>query len=570
MVVGPLHDPDVSRQLCRDVRGDPAGYRDVDVVVTAPEPSGITIGVGAVQRPPLHGDVVTAVEKVPGVARAAAEVTIPLSTDDGSPVSAHSWGVMALQDNVLVTGTTPERDADVVLDTNLNYGMGDRLVLRHGAVATTYTVVGLVDRPTAAHRPADVYLSSGAAAALRPQDDEQVTAIGVVVDQGESAPEVAHRISDRVADVTAFTGHARGDAEFADSSSGAAGLLTVASSFFGTASVIVVFIVASTLSLSIRQRRAQFALLRAIGATPAQLRAGIVRELLLVSAVAAPLGAVPGIFAALLLKPTLVASAIMPADFDLVLSPLPAVAACTAIIGVSLLAALIGARRPARVAPADALREAAVEQPAIGRVRSTAAIISGVAGLAAAFTPVFIPGVLGGATAAMSAILLICAVALAGPPIVVWLLDRSAPLLGMSKNAAVRLAAANSRGFSRRLTAAIVPLALALSFGVVQSFVNSTIAQAAQTQLQDGIRADLVLVAPAGIAPSLTAQVDATPGVSATAPLFSATASIATDSAEDNPFGSEPIWESTPCARCLRTSRRRCSIWTSPRGTSAA
>lgn len=525
---------------------EPQRFRYVDVVVTAPEPSGITIGVGAVQRPPLDGDVVSAVEAVPGVSRAAAEVTIPLSTDDGSLVSAHTWGLIALRDDALVSGTTPDHAGDVVLDTSLDYGVGDQVVLLHGAVPTTYTVVGLVDRPEPSHRPFDVYLSNGDVAGLRPQGNEQVTAIGVLVDQGVSSPEVADRISDQVADVATFTGEAKGDAEFPDSSAGAAGLLTVAGSFFGTASVIVVFIVASTLALSIRQRRAQFALLRAIGATPAQLRAGIVRELLLVSAIAAPLGAVPGLFAALLLKPTLVSSGIMPADFDLVLSPFPAVAACLAIITVSVLAALIAARRPARVAPADALREAAVEEPTIGRVRSIAAIVTGVAGLAAAFTPIFIPGVIGGATAAMSAILLICAVALAGPPIVVWLLDRSAPLLGRSKAAAVRLAAANSRGFSRRLTAAIVPLALALSFGVVQSFVNSTIATAAQTQLQDGIRADIVVTAPAGIAPSLTAEVEATPGVRAAAPLFAATASIVTDSAQDNPFGSEPIRESSP------------------------
>ncbi len=56
--------------------------------------------------------------------------------------------------------------------------------------------------------------------------------------------------------------------------------------------MVVVLVVAATVSLALRGRRRELALLRAVGATRAQARALIGAEVLLVGMVAAPLGAV--------------------------------------------------------------------------------------------------------------------------------------------------------------------------------------------------------------------------------------------------------------------------------------
>ncbi|WP_345741915.1 FtsX-like permease family protein [Serinicoccus marinus] len=54
-------------------------------------------------------------------------------------------------------------------------------------------------------------------------------------------------------------------------------LTILASSFAGTALVVVLVVVVTTVSLALRQRRPEFALLRAVGATRAQVRGIIAR-----------------------------------------------------------------------------------------------------------------------------------------------------------------------------------------------------------------------------------------------------------------------------------------------------
>lgn len=71
-------------------------------------------------------------------------------------------------------------------------------------------------------------------------------------------------------------------------------LVTMASVVGGWAAVIVVFAVASTMQLAVRQRSEEFALLRTIGTTSKQLRRIVTGEALLVTGVAAVAALVPG------------------------------------------------------------------------------------------------------------------------------------------------------------------------------------------------------------------------------------------------------------------------------------
>jgi predicted lysophospholipase L1 biosynthesis ABC-type transport system permease subunit len=71
-------------------------------------------------------------------------------------------------------------------------------------------------------------------------------------------------------------------------------LVTMAGVVGGWAVVIVIFAVASTMQLAVRQRSEEFALLRTIGSTPKQIRRMVSGESLLVSGVAAVAALVPG------------------------------------------------------------------------------------------------------------------------------------------------------------------------------------------------------------------------------------------------------------------------------------
>lgn len=314
----------------------------------------------------------------------------------------------------------------------------------------------------------------------------------------------------------------RGDA------SGDGLLLLLAGSFAGTVLVVVVMVVVATVSLALRGRRRELALLRALGATPAQLRGQVGVEVLLVGLVSVPVGAVVGALLARLLTPLLRDAGLLSPGDALSLSPLPVIGAAALVLPVAWVAARLATRETLRMSPSQAVRESTVEVRTVGAVRRGAALVVGLGGLAAAFSPLVVPGTVGGASAVTSAFLLVGAAALAGPLLVTRILAHDVPG-GASSGAAGRLAVGNLRGFSHRLSVVVVPLALALTAGTAQTTVDRTLTEAGTTQLRDGLRADLVASGAAGLTPATVRSVAALPGVTGTTALAAAPARVLTD-----------------------------------------
>jgi len=290
-------------------------------------------------------------------------------------------------------------------------------------------------------------------------------------------------------------------------------LTSLAGSFAGTAILVVVLVVASTFGSALRQRHAQFALLRAVGATAGQVRAMITAEVAIVFALAAPLGAIPGLWAASLLTPVLISGGVVPAGFALTVSPLPVLGALLLLFPTALLAARLAARKVTQVSPTAAVSGSATETSHLSLVRRILAVALLVSGLVVAAIPFFVPGTMGSAAGATSAFLLISAAALAGPAIVGFTVRRASRATRSSRFASLMLAVVNTRGFSRRLTAAIIPLALFLALGTVQTGVNGSVTEAAGLQLREGIVADVVVTSPEGVTADQVAAIAPSPGV---------------------------------------------------------
>jgi putative ABC transport system permease protein len=319
-------------------------------------------------------------------------------------------------------------------------------------------------------------------------------------------------------------------------------LVTLASSFAGTALVLVVLVVAATTTLALRRRRREFALLAAVGATPGQVRRAISIEVLMISAVAAPLGALPGLLLARGLDPALRRSGVVPEDFVSTLSPLPVLAAVLVVVPTALVASRLAARETVRVPPTAAIRDSATESAPIGTVRRVSAVLTAGAGLSAAFTPLFLPGVAGSALAASSAFLLIGSAALAGPLLVEWTFGRTARMGARAAGAPTRLALGNLRGFSRRLTTVVVPLALLLSVGTTQTTVDRVVRDGATAQLRASIGADVVATSERGLTPRQVSALRDVPGVSEVVPLADVAAQVRTD---DEDLPDSLVWEAT-------------------------
>ncbi len=303
----------------------------------------------------------------------------------------------------------------------------------------------------------------------------------------------------------------------------------LAGSFAGIVVMITVFIVASVFSGALRQRRGEFALLRAVGATARQVRATVTAEALAILLVAGPVGAGVGILVAPRLVPLLRSGAALPAGFILPFSPISILAALLVLLPTALLAARTAARGVLRVSPTVAVRESTVDAPTISRGRLRTAAVLGVVGMVAALTPFVVPGVIGSATGATSAILLIIAAGLAGPALVRRVATRGMASVGSRAGAGRVLAFANARGFSRRLSAAVIPLALLVALGSVQSGVNTGIVRATANELRAGAQADLIVLSPSGMTPSQAATIAALPGVTATAATGHLAGAVRTD-----------------------------------------
>lgn len=322
-------------------------------------------------------------------------------------------------------------------------------------------------------------------------------------------------------------------------------LVTLASSFAGTIVLITVFIVANVFSAALRPRRREFALMRAVGATPAQVRATVTAEAIVLLLVAAPIGAAIGSVLAPLLTPILISGGVAPTRFDLPFSPMSLLVTVAVLAPTGVLAARLTMRAAAQVSPTTAVKDSVIDQTEISRGRLLTAAGIALAGLLAAGTSFLSPGTIGAAGGASSAILLIIAAALAGPALVRWAALRGAALMGTSQGAGRTLAFANARGYSRRLSAAIVPLALLVALGTVQSGADTAVTTATADELRDGIRTDLIALSPAGITSEQAAAVAELPGVKAVTATEHLTASVRTDPPDDMPVMDRLAWEPT-------------------------
>jgi putative ABC transport system permease protein len=503
----------------------PQRYAGADVVVAAnqaiPVPEDVDLPLA--ERVRLPAGVVDEVRAVPGVESAVGDLTVPASLED-VPVLAHDWAAATVTPYTLVDGTEPRAADEVVLDIDLarrtGAGPGDDATLAVGGVPAVYTVTGVASAAGMTFSSPHAFVSTEQMSRLagREEIDTVVVTAAVGVDPGRLARSIEAAVSR--ADVRGLTGDDRGNAEFLDVARARTDLVVLASSLAGTALLIAMFVVASTLGLSIHQRRREFALLRAVAATPRQIQRLIAAEIRLVAGTAALAGVLPGLAVAHLLRAAFAGSGLLPADYSLAVSPAPAVVAVLLSLGCARAAALVAAHRHARLSPLEALGEAAVEPGDLPRGRVAAGWALAVLGVASSLLPTVLPGMAAVAGAAGSAMFLVIAVALLGPRLFGSILARAARPLARRSRISGHLAAANAQANSRRLAAAVTPLVLAIVFVSVQVFSQTTIGAAAGRQSGDGVVADRVITAPAGgIDPAVAEAVGSVDGVGTVAPV---------------------------------------------------
>ncbi|MFI8432869.1 FtsX-like permease family protein [Streptomyces sp. NPDC079020] len=455
----------------------------------------------------LPASLVKKAAAAPGAAAAIGDLTFPVH-QDRTPLTAHGWGSTAFTGTELVTGDAPE-SGEVVIGTGIEGRIGDTLTLDTPAGAHEFRVSGTTGTAATlwfADRQADAV--SG--------HPGKVDAIAVLAAPGTTPDALADEVGRAVGaahSAKVHTGDDRGSVEDPGLAGAEELLVGLGGSFGGVATMVAVFTAAGTVALSVGQRSREFALLRAIGATPRQLRRTIATESLLVAPLAGALGTLPGIALATWWFGRLKDKGAIPEAVRLDVGPLPLGIAVAATVLTALLAGYLAARRPAKTKPGLALAQSAVEGAPFGWIRTPLGILSliggGVfAGIAASQTGD------DAANAALGVVMLfMLAVALLGPLIA----RLCAGVLGLPLRAAGasgELAAANSRANARRLASAITPIVLAMAFSSTLVFMHTSENRAVEHQQRDGITADHIVSAPVGLASDATERAAGTPGVS--------------------------------------------------------
>ncbi|MBZ6255632.1 FtsX-like permease family protein [Streptomyces olivaceus] len=222
----------------------------------------------------------------------------------------------------------------------------------------------------------------------------------------------------------------------------------------GYGTLLVFFAVASTLTVNVRQRDEEIALLRSAGATPAQIRWMVVGEAAAVAVVAALLAVGPAVLGGQALLTGFQDSGQVAKDVDHVFGPVAVAAGFGVTVPASMGAAFLAVRRATRAAAGTAR--------ASGRWRRLggwAALALGTAAVGATFTfDATDPGLM--AAPAYGAILLSVGLAVFSPALLRVLLDRLERPLGTLFGASGLLAVQNMRRRATQLSGVLMPLVL--------------------------------------------------------------------------------------------------------------
>ena len=491
-------------------------YAGATAVVTGDQSVGADNDVPLSERVGVSSSLTGKLAALPGVRAAIPDVAVPAMVGRRS-VEAHAWSSSRLTPYVLTAGRAPVRPGEIV--TGYAGKPGTRVVFSSTDGSHTATVVGSA-RPRHTVSDATIFVTDTEVARLAGHRGT-VDAIGLITGPGFNADRA--RAAARPAVV--LTGRDRGKAESSDSGEAHTRLIAVSASFAGVGIFVALFVVMGTMSLSVQQREQEIALLRAVAATPSQIRRMIAWEATLIALLGSAAGIWFGEKLGYELADGLVRHQIAPPEFSVEAGWLPISAVIGGSVLVALLAVMSAGRRASRVAPTRALAEAAVEPRGLSKGR----VIGGLIAIAGAI-PLFSVAsttrnpATAAATSELTAIFLVTAVGFLGPLVARIVAAPLRPILSAISPVGGFLASSNLGSATRRFSSASTPIILTVAMSSTLLFSTSTIDHAITQERDAGLKPDLVVSSTGpGLAPAALAEVRATAGVGSAVGVTSTT-----------------------------------------------
>lgn len=487
-----------------------------------------------VNRKPVPQSIVTAVRRLAGVALAYGSVGGYAQFVDHHGNAIGSGGNAALGFSFdpnrqlsslrLVQGRAPTTAHDVVMDkataTKYHFAVGDHVRVLLPGRPQTFTITGIVtfgsDDNLAGSTLAGFYLPTAQDLFnLRGHYDT----INVLARRGANNVALQRAIAGVLpAGVEVVSGQAVAS-ELDQTISNALSFISTALLVFAAIALLVgAFTIFNTFSITVGQRTRELALLRVIGAGRRQVFRSVLAEAALTGLIASLLGLGLGVVAALGLKALLKAFGIVLPSAPLVFEVRTPVIAIAVGVGVTVLSAIVPARRAVRVPPVAALGDHSEDRPESLRpmrvVVGVAVAILGltvlIAGLAGAKVGLVGVGALG---VFVATVLLVPAVA---RPLANALGRPVAALLGAPGRLGRRNSTRNPRRTAQTAGALMIGLALVSTIAVL----GSSLSTSAKDNVDSVLRAGYIVGGSNSISTSVAPTVSRLPGVTATTSVY--------------------------------------------------
>ncbi len=488
------------------------------------------------ERRRIPAQLVGELGKLPGVTAAVGDISFPAalvdphgrvvaSSSEDPQVTGHGWSSTKLLAAPRVEGSAPTGAGEVAVDgtTAAAAGIkpGDRVqVVINSRPASGYRVSAVVNTPGAG-----VYFADETAVGLSGLSS-RVDLVGLRTAPGaESRVAAEVRTKVRGTGLLAVTGAGRGDTAAPGAGASRSLLVLLAGSLSGIVLLITGFVMASALAVAIGGQRRDLALMRAVGATPKQIRRLAAAQSTVVAAVAVAPGVGLGYLLAGQFRGLLADRGVIPAQLPLTFSPLPAFAAVVLMLLAVQVSARGSAWRTSRMPATEAVAESRSEprDPSRARTRIGVAVI--VVATAGSALPLFSRTVIGATATSLAGIVGAIGLALAGPALVRGVGGAAARATRHGGSAPTWLAMANLRAYALRNAGIVSTLAMAVVFVLTYTFTQTTVLAATAQDTTTGTLAQLRLSAPAlgGLPEGTLAAVRKTRGVRAAAPVGSTT-----------------------------------------------
>ena len=325
----------------------------------------------------------------------------------------------------------------------------------------------------------------------------KLSGISVAADRGVTPKELAARVEAALpATVSVKTGEqAAADATKQMAAAINAFLTPVLLAFSGVSVFVGAFIIFNAFSITVAQRRREFAMLRALGASRRQVLRSVVVEALTLGVLASAAGIVAGLGVAKGIILLFGALGVDPPTAGISLEPRTVFIALLVGVGVTLLSALAPALRATRVPPVAALQEGATLPPTrFARFTSAIALAVTALGGASLAYGIFSDGGASGRLLFMGlgALLLFVAIAMLAKfivrpasRIIGWPLEKLAPTSG-------RLARDNARRNPSRTAATAAALMIGLAMVVFIAVFAQAMKGSFSGAIEKSTRAELV------------------------------------------------------------------------------